>query len=167
MHDNSLIFALEKLSRKEMTRFREVSLSPYFNKHKGVQALIGYLSSKYPDFSAKNCAREVIWRKVFPKDKYDYPHLALLFTYSLRLLERFFAVEKLEENNTNTHLLAAEYLRERRLLKQYEKTQKTIAKQLKKAQYRDADYYFQQYLFANECDQKYLRITQKLSLIHI
>ena len=161
MQDNSLIFALKKLSRKEMTRFREVSLSPYFNKHVGVQALIAYLSSKYPDFSAKNCAREVIWKKVFPKDKYDYPHLALLFTYSLRLLERFFAIEKLEAHDTDAHFLTAEYLRERRLLKQYEKTQKTIEKQLNKAEFRDADYYYQKYLFANERDQKYLRITQK------
>jgi len=76
-------------------------------------------------------------------------------------LERFFAIEKLEAHDTDGHFLTAEYLRERRLLKQYEKTQKTIAKQLNKAEYRDADYYFQQYLFANERDQKYLRITQK------
>ena len=161
MQDNSLIFALKKLSRKEMTRFREVSLSPYFNKHEGVRALIGYLSNKYPDFSTKNCNREVIWKKVFPKEQYDYPHLALLFTYSLRLLERFFAIEKLEAHDTDAHFLTAEYLRERRLLKQYEKTQKTIGKQLKKAEFRDADYYYQKYLFANERDQKYLRITQK------
>ena len=161
MQDNLLIFALKKLSRKEMTRFREVSLSPYFNKHAGVKVLIDYLSDKYPDFSTKNCAREVIWKKMFPKDKYDYPHLALLFTYSLRLLERFFAIEKLEIHDTDAHFLKAEYLRERRLLKQYEKTQKTIAKQLDKAEFRDADYYFQKYLFANERDQKYLKITQK------
>lgn len=161
MQDNSLILALKKLSRKEMTRFREVSLSPYFNKHTGVQALIGYLSDKYPDFSSKNCSRKTIWKKILPKQKYDYPHLALLFTYSLRLLERFFAIEKLEAHNTDAHFMTAEYLRERRLLKQYEKIQKTIGKQLNKAKFRDADYYFQQYLFANERDQKYLKITQK------
>lgn len=161
MQDNSLIFALKKLSRKEMTRFREVSLSPYFNKHAGVQALIGYLSDKYPDFSAKVCAREMIWKKVFPKEEYNYPHLALLFTYSLRLLERFFAIEKLEARDTDAQFLTAEYLRERRLLKQYEKTQKTIEKQLNNAEFRDADYYFQKYLFANERDQKHLKITQK------
>jgi len=161
LQDNSLIFALKKLSRKEMTRFREVSLSPYFNKHAGVQALITYLSNKYPDFSAKNCDRQQIWKKIFPNEKYDYPHLALLFTYSLRLLERFFAVEKLETHDTEGQFLTAEYLRERQLFKQYDKNQKTIAKQLDNAEFRDAEYYFQQYLFAKERDQKYLRITQK------
>jgi len=77
------------------------------------------------------------------------------------LLERFFAIEKLEARDADSNFLTAEYLRERRLLKQYDKLQKTIYKQLNNAEFRDADYYFQQYLFANERDQKYLKITQK------
>lgn len=161
MQNNALILALKKLSRKEMTRFRDFSLSPYYNKHAGVRDLVGYFSEKYPDFSEKNCDRKAIWRRIFPERKYDYPHLALLFTYALRLADKFFAAEKLAEKPAEEQFLTAEFLRERRLFKTYEKTMRSIEKILEKASYRDADFYFRQYLFADERDQKYLKITRR------
>ncbi len=161
MYDNALIFALKKLSRKEMTRFRDFSLSPYFNKHAGVRDLTAYLSDVFPDFNEKNCDRARIWQKIKPKEKYDYPHLALLFTYTLRLAEDFFATEKLREKDAERLLLSAEYLRERRLEKRYEKTENALSKTVEKAAFRDADFYYRKYRLAEERDQKYLKITQR------
>jgi hypothetical protein len=95
MKNNPLIAQLATLSRKEMTRFAEFAASPYFNKHKHVLALAGYLSEIYPDFSERRCNRETIFRQLFPGLPHQQAQLAIIFTYTLRLLEQFFIVEKL------------------------------------------------------------------------
>ena len=66
MNNNKLIRLLEKLDRREMTRFLEFVQSPYFNKHQDVIQLTSYLSQIYPDFSDKKCNREVIFRHLYP-----------------------------------------------------------------------------------------------------
>ncbi len=121
MRKNILIKTLETLSRKEMTRFREFSVSPYFNKNKEVQLLIAYLGGIFPDFIDKKCQREIIFKKIYPTEKHNQPKLALLFTYSLRLLERFLVTEQLENEYFQSKLNYLKQLRQRNLFEQYEK----------------------------------------------
>ncbi|MCB0629427.1 MAG: hypothetical protein KDD15_06840, partial [Lewinella sp.] len=107
MWQHKLIDLLGKLNRKEMTRFREFSQSPYFNKHVGVQALVAYLEQCYPDFEERKCERNVVFRHLFPGKRHDQGKLAVLFTYTYRLAEQFLAQEalKLEPAETNNLLL--------------------------------------------------------------
>ncbi len=55
MQNNPLIRLLKRLDRRRMTRFRAFVHSPYYNKHRKVQALVDYLSSVLRDFSARKC----------------------------------------------------------------------------------------------------------------
>lgn len=161
MFNNSLIESLKKLSRKEMTRFRDFSLSPYHNKNVEVVACLEYLNGIYPDFSEKRCDKHKVWSKITQRKSFNQAHFNLLISYILRLFESFLAVEKLAVKTEEEQFLCMENLRERQLFKQYEKVFRNTSKNLKKEKYRDADYYLMQYRFADESDQKYLKVTQK------
>ncbi|RMF28924.1 MAG: hypothetical protein D6765_05255 [Bacteroidetes bacterium] len=96
MQNNPLIRLLKRLDRRQMTRFRAFVHSPYHNKHQKVRELVDYLSSVFPDFSARRCGREVVFGRLFPGQPFEQKKLAPLFTYALRLLERFLAAEELD-----------------------------------------------------------------------
>lgn len=97
MKNNSLFLLASSLNRKEMTRFAEFAASPYFNKHKQVRALAGLLSEIYPDFSGNRCERHAIFQKLYPGQPHDQPQLAIIFSYTVRLMEQFLIVESLGE----------------------------------------------------------------------
>ena len=161
MINNSLIQGLKKLSRKEMTRFRDFSMSPYHNKNEEVIAFLEYMNAVYPDFNEKRCDKYKIWSKITQRKTFNQAHFNLLISYTLRLFESFLAVEKLAIKTEEEQFFCMENLREKQLFKHYEKLFKNTGKNLNKGDYRDADYYLTQYRFANERDQKYLKVTQK------
>jgi hypothetical protein len=97
MTNNPLILQISALTRKEMTRFADFAASPYFNKHKGVKALVAILSEAYPNFLEKKCGRTVLFKQLFPNQPHHQPSLAIIFTYALRLFEQFLVVEELAD----------------------------------------------------------------------
>ena len=98
MKNNPLIVQLASLSRKEMTRFAEFAASPYFTKHKQVRALTELLSEIHPDYTEKKCDRAAIYQKLNPGEPHQQSQLAIVFTYTLRLLEQFLIVESLAQD---------------------------------------------------------------------
>lgn len=121
MISHKIFETLSCLDRKEMTRFREFAESPYHNKHRDVRALADYLSRIYPDFNERNCRRETIWNGIISDRTYDQSHLALIFTYTRRLLDDFLAQEQFERHPDQQYLLLLAELRRRKLFEQYEK----------------------------------------------
>jgi hypothetical protein len=89
---------MKTFSRREMTRFCEFAHSPYFNKHVKVKGLVKFLSDVYPDFSEKNCQREVVFKRLYPTLPHDQSKLALIFTYTYKLLEQFLRQQSAEMN---------------------------------------------------------------------
>ena len=161
MHNNKLIILLKSFERREMTRFLEFSHSPYFNKHEGVQALIAYLSTIFPDFSERRCHREVIFRELFPGQPHVQSQLALLFTYASRLAEQFLAIEQLEEEPQNQELLLLRRLRARQQYKRYEKALKAAEDQARQATFRDSNWYYHKYQLATEADYFYTLTAER------
>lgn len=149
---NNLIKILNTFSRKEMTRFVEFTHSPYFNKHQEAGMLIDYLSRIYPNFNDQNCQRKVIYQSLFPKQKHNQSHLALLFTYSNRLLDRFLIQEQFKENNAYHKVLLLRNLRQRKLYRYYEKTMTVLEDNLESSQFKNSDYYNLRFLIAAEAD---------------
>ncbi len=94
MKNNLLTQCITKLDRKGLTRFNEFARSPYFNKHKDVAGLVSYFSDIYPNFTEKKCDRQVIYSHLYPTLQHDQKKLAVIFTYTSRLLEQFFRMEQ-------------------------------------------------------------------------
>jgi len=121
MISHKIFELLSNLDRKEMTRFREFADSPYHNKHRDVRALTEYLSRIFPQFNERNCRRETIWNAVAPDRPYDFAQLALLFTYTRRLLDDFLMQEQFWRQPDQQNLFLLSELRRRNLFDLYEK----------------------------------------------
>jgi hypothetical protein len=152
---NQLIQILHSFSKKEMTRFNEFAYSPYFNKHLGIRTLVGYLSKIYPDFNDKNCNREVILKNVFPSKKNKQNELALIFTYTLRLMEKFLTQEQFKENDHFHKILLLRSLRNKKQFRFYEKINQKFDRELESSQYKDSEHFNIQFLKASESDSYY------------
>jgi len=160
MLENRLISLLSTLSRKEMTRFYEFSLSPYFNKHEDTKVLIGYLSDIYPNFNPKNCDRNLICKKVFADKNYQHKHLALVFTYAVRLLDDFLIQEEFQINEGFPKVLLLRNLRKREQYKYFERILHQQEKYLNNAPFQNSDYYNLRFQVAAEADAYYVQLAR-------
>lgn len=164
MENHKLIDLLRQFNRKEMTRFREFVFSPYFNKHRDVQALTQYLDACYPEFNTFQCERHRIFKKLFPGKKHDQGKLAVIFTYAYRLAEQFLAQEMLKsEEEESNHLL----LRGMRQVKAFELYQKVLNRsgaQLEKAVVQSSTHWWHRYQLASERDYYLNHIIAKRDL---
>ncbi len=155
MLSNQLIQVFQSFSKKEMTRFHEFAHSPYYNKHKGVRTLVAYLSKIYPDFNHRNCDRAKMLQLILPKQKQHQSELALLFTYTLRLLEQYLTTEQFKEDENFHKILLLRKLRNKEQYRYYEKVSNKFERELKNDLYKDTNYFNIQFLKAAESDQYY------------
>lgn len=147
---NKLIRNLEKLSRKEMTRFKEFIFSPYLNKHEEVRRLVSYLSEVYPRFDEKKCAKELLYKSVFDEGKYNEKQLAPVLTYTQRLLEQFWAFEEFREDSYFQRYLYLRQLRAQQAFGPYERLFKELKESQQSAPCLGADQSLMRYLLAGE-----------------
>lgn len=161
MQKNKLTQLLAVLSRREMTRFKEFAFSPYFNKHEDIQALVAYLSDVYPNFNTEQCDREVIFQALFPGEPHDQSRLALIFTYTMRLLENFLIQEQHQENEYAQQLLLLKAFRLKKQYHHYEKILQSVNKQCRNITLKDDFYYHWHYQLAAEADTYYNQMQRR------
>ncbi|MBK7870182.1 MAG: hypothetical protein IPJ74_05575 [Saprospiraceae bacterium] len=161
MKNNKLIRLLAGFSRREMTRFKEYVFSPYFNKHEEVRALTDYLSEIFPNFDLQHCQREVLFQHLYPGEAHDQSRLALVFAYTMRLLEDFLAQEQLQQGTTEQQERLLRALRLKKQYKLYEKILQKTEQYLAEVEKRDYTHYYQEYRLAAEADLYYNQIERR------
>ncbi len=161
MKGNKLFQILQTLSRKEMTRFREFAYSPYFNKHREVRELVGYLSQRYPDFDEKSCHRTTLFQLLFPQQTHDQNKLAVVFTYTLRLLEAFLMEERYQARQPLHQILLLDALRYKKQYALYEKTLRAVETAFYREEAMDVAFYNWKYQLAAEADAYFNQIEQR------
>ncbi len=161
MRENKLLRLLAALDRKEMTRFRELAYSPYFNKHKDLRALIAYLSDQYPNFHTEACTRPAIAAAIFVDEPYDQRKLALVFTYALRLFDLFLSVEQYRQTEGLHQLLLLQALRIKKQYGQYEKVLKESEDFWNAQHTTDHTHYDYSYRLAAEANNYYNQIERR------
>jgi hypothetical protein len=153
MLSNVLFTVLNQFSRKEMTYFLEFIQSPYFNKHDQVQNLVTYLSDIYPRFDEEHCSKSQLWKVIFGKGKVDASKLSLVFTYTNRLLDKFMALQLLEESNSSLDIWSVRHFRKKKLFQVCQKKISRLEKQLEKNSLRDSQYLHFQIEINEESDR--------------
>ena len=88
------------------------------------------------------------FQKLFPKETHNQANLALIFTYTQRLLDRFLALEYLQSEQEHLNLLQS--LKVRKLYDYFEKKAKEGSKHLEKITQRSADFYLNRHLYLSE-----------------
>ena len=150
MSKNKLISNLEKLSRKEMTRFKEFIFSPYLNKHEEVRRLVAYISEVYPRLDEKKCSKEHLFKSVFDRGKYNEKLLAPVLTYTQRLLEQFWAYEEFKEDHYFQRYIYLRQLRTQQAFGSYERLFQELHENHKPSPCLGADQALMRYMLAGE-----------------
>lgn len=161
MTGHKIFEMLSSLSRREMTRFREFAESPYHNKHRDVKALAEYLSDVYPDFAERRCCRAAVFVQLFPGLTHDQAKLALVFTYTRRLLEDFLAQEQFQPDTAEQQLRLLRELRSRKLFELYEKKLQNTEAALREQPGNSSAQYFRRYGFAAEADTYFTQVERR------
>ena len=152
MENNRVIRILSTFSRKEMTRFNDLVHSPYFNKHQEVRLLVHYMNKIYPNFNQKHCNRYQLSKVIYPGETHRQNKLAVLFTYTYRLLEVFLLQEELKEESIYQQVLLIRNLRRRKQMKDMERSIRLLDNSLQQHLFRDNSFYRGQYYLAAEKD---------------
>lgn len=154
---------MKSFSKKEMTRFYEFVHSPYHNKHKEVQALVGYLHKIYPAFNDKKCHREKIFKVLFPKQVHHQANLALLFTYAFRLAKTFLIVERQQLATNQQAIFLLQAFRQKDQTEFYEKEIKKAQGILSNSTFKGSPFYWRQYELTKERDLYYEPRSRKVA----
>ncbi len=123
---NKTIKALEQLTPQELLWFREFVHSPYFNKHENLRKLIDIIIAAAPGFDEKELAMKGVFKKIFPKEKFNPQKLSDLLTYLYRLYEKFLIQLENESDEAQNKLLLLRSYRSRKLDRQFLNTMKLI-----------------------------------------
>ncbi len=139
-----------------MTRFKDLALSPYHNRHTDVINLVEYLAICYPNFKQKKLDQEHLAKQLWPDKTFNKAKLKHVFSYATRLLDEFL---KLEEANHEDFLYKTGILksyRKRKLDQRYESTINKLDQSLKANPLRNSDYHFNMLGLKTEADKFYL-----------
>lgn len=141
MKGTKLIIELSTLSKVELNAFGRYVASPFFNANDTCVRFLNILERYYPEFENKAVHREKIFKKLFPKQKYNEQQLRYAMTDLTRLLEDFMAYQEysIDESTKKHHLVHA--LSKRKLKKYAGQHQRQAVDALMKSQIWDHEFY--------------------------
>jgi len=161
MLGGKLLQIIKKMDRKEMTRFAEFVHSPFFNKHEKVQTLVDLLAGQFPRFGEDHFDPEEVFAHVYPGEVFEKNKLAVVFTYTQRLLEEFLSIEQFKCKGNWKSILFLEDLRQRKIYPLYEKQMKKVAKDIENQTLSNQIHLFDYYLLSAEKYEYYDSIEKR------
>lgn len=157
MENSKIIQLLKTFKAKELRECGDWVASPFFNKNQELAALYEYLRKCAPQFSEKKTTREVVYKSIFPKKKYDEKHLNYLMSFLLKLVEQYLAYSKFTENPIQENIHVLQNYMSRGLDKHYHYVFEITKEKLQQYDYRNVDFYYLQFLLAETDNQYFLK----------
>mgnify|MGYP001263591347 FL=1 len=150
MKNTKLIKLLKTFSPAEIKRFRDFVKSPFYNKNKNVIRLFETISKFHPAYQSSRLDEQLVFSKVFGKEKYDYFRLKNIVSDLYNLGTEFL---KLHSNIytafTPHHNLLVE-LRSRKLWSYHKKEVSALVNSFSAREIRDSNYLYDNYLLTME-----------------
>ncbi|MFZ1320720.1 MAG: hypothetical protein WAT71_04115 [Ignavibacteria bacterium] len=140
MQKTRLIQFLKSLTLSEIKNFRDIVISPAFNKNELLVKLFDELVKFYPSFDNKYLTEEKIFSKLFQKEEYDYFKIKNLNSDLLALGKEFLAFNSYKKNIEKKDALLLWELRIRELDLIYEHTFKNAMNRLENKKVKDDIY---------------------------
>lgn len=142
MQDSKLVDLLKTFEKEDWRWFRKFLLSPYFNSREDLIPFFDYLRKCAPEFEEKTIRKEKVFKKIYPKQKYDEKKISYAMNFMLGQAERFLAQREIETKPPliNNHLLKS--LVDRNLDKHYKYQYEKSVKVLDKWRNKGSDYHF-------------------------
>src|SRR3954471_22644483 len=89
MHNTKLIYLLKSLDQQEIRKLELFVHSPFINKNETLSALFGLISKYHPAYESPQLAKEKIFAKLFPGEKFKDERMRYLNSELLAVAENF------------------------------------------------------------------------------
>ena len=160
MQNSKLIDLLKTFEKEDWRWFRKFLLSPYFNSREELVPFCDYLRKQAPDFNEKAIRKEKVFKKLYPKQKYDEKQISYAMNFLLGQAEHFLAQREIESKPPllNNYLLKS--LVDRNLNKHYKYQYDKSLKALGDWKKENIDYYYFEFQISEIANSHF--IAQKL-----
>lgn len=153
MQKTRLINILKELDIREMTRFKELVFSDFFNKNKKVRKLCHRLMEFRPRFDDPLLTKKWIFSQIYPKETYNELKLNNIISDLLQLLYEFLAMQQYQKRpNLKGHFLLAELL-DRELHQHVEYNARRVRQKIQKTNLRNFEFYLENYHLYDQMDR--------------
>lgn len=162
MQNSKLIQYLSALPPQELQQFSDFVASPFFNKHENTKRLLAHIL-KVKNWQSPRLGKEKIYQQLFPNKPFDDQLLSNVISYLLRLLRRFLMQKQWEEEETAQQLILLEKAFHLKQEKLFELTAGRLARNFKKTNLRDHQFFFQKSRFHHLQDDFNLNFQNRSS----
>ncbi|MCP4439592.1 MAG: hypothetical protein GY810_11675 [Aureispira sp.] len=153
-----LFFSLSKLEHRALKKFVR---SPYYNKRGDVVSLFDYLVKIDPS-DYKSLQKEVVYAKVFPKEKYNSDKFDYAMSFLLKSIEQFLIEQRTSRDALKVQIAMVQEYRRLGLPKHFAKAFRYAQKKHLEQPYRDTR--FHRYDFRLEVEQYEFESEQQRSV---
>jgi len=155
MVNTKLVILLKTLSKTEINRFRELVNSPFYNKNQNVIRLCEELVKFYPSFDSDECTEEMIFRKMFANEEYNYFKIKNLISDLYQLAITFLKLIAVEKRGVENEIDLLNELHERKLDNLYLQKEKQVKKIMNERIVKDEFFYEAKYQLARAATSHY------------
>lgn len=97
--DNKLLNLLRTFTARDFRLFNDFLLSPYFNKQKVLVDYFHHIKKHHPHYEHEELNKPQLFKKFFPKQKFDDKKLRYLTTDLTRLVEKYLSIENFQHDD--------------------------------------------------------------------
>jgi len=139
--ETKLTELLKSLSGREFRRLGDYVQSPYITVNPQLTSLHQLFSSRHPDYSHELTQKKILFKHLFPNQKYNDKKIRYLFTDYTRLIEDFLVSESLGRNEQ----IKEQVLRKELALRNCGKAYRLKTARKTSVSIQDADYFLHAY----------------------
>ncbi len=150
MQESKLLKQLKILEKEEFKGLYLFIHSTYFNQSKDVIRLFDYLRKYYPVFDSAKLNKEVVFKKLFPKQVYADIKLRNLRTKAGKLVEQYLINLTFQQDDFQRKKLITQIYGQRNYYPAFEKNTQQLLDSLEQQPYRDACYFYDKYLLQKD-----------------
>ena len=160
MLQSKLIQVLQTFSEKELKQFQDWLAADIFNKNKTIRQFYALLLPFAPTFEHKKAIirldKNLIFKRLYKNEPYNNLKMNNLVSDTYQLLCDFLAYKRFQESEQLSRLCLMDELYEKGLYKNVEQEAKKFEQQQATSLIRNADFYYDKYLFYKQKDALFL-----------
>ncbi len=150
MQNSKLISILKFFTKKDLKRFEDFLMSPFFNKSEELVKTYIYIKKFAPLFNKKALSKEKTYNFVFPNKAYNEKKIGYLMSDLLKMIEEFIAIKQIEAQPILKQHQLLQCYNEWKLEKPFHSSMRDARKQLKNYPYKDSNFFYYNYLLEEE-----------------
>jgi hypothetical protein len=150
LHNNIAVELIKTFSDEDVKNFGEYIKCSLFNKRKELVKLFNVIAKCRPDYTNTVLKREKLFKKLYPKSKYDEQTLRTRMTELTTLIRGYFSLFHNQKNPYQQKMSLAKELMSRDKYKMSAKILNDIIEVLENEKYNNSDYFVNKYFALSE-----------------